>query len=630
MKTRSKRSKRAEPKQTKEDKPDLLIRSAQVEVRAAQGDNPPEVRMSVSSEEPVLTYIYFNEQWQRAYEILDHGSGSVDLSRAKEGLVVLDRHYGDQIGLMEVNLENRKLGGPVSFCTGARAQEILQDAAKGLRRNVSVGYTVNVDSYKLEGDQDGIPVVRAMSWMPYEASFEPVPADTTVGVNRADQTMAKQTAQKATVVKQEERKMNPKEMAELFARAAKYGIEADVVQGLIADGKGRAELDALIVEKQEKDAETLRKEVVELKERKPEEQKKPDKPGADEIRKVAPIGGSPEAEAKAVRKFSVMNVLRHFAGMKVDIGYEREISEECSKLRGKPAEGIIIPFGALAKRDFTVSGTSSSSVATDLYSGEFIDLLRSKYILGQLGCQFLTGLVGDVAIPKMTAGATGYWVTEGSDVTESAPTLGQVTGSPHTAGALVDISRKLLIQSTPDAEDMVRMEVMERVLRTVQIAVFAGTGANGQPSAITNASGINNPTVTQGTPTHAEILGFVADIMSDSASAPGQKWAMTGEVWAKLADTDVDSGSGLKVLDYKSKTVVGYPYVDPSSDLPANSLWFGNWASVVIGVWGNGVDVATTDSKLFASGGLTVRALQDVDVMVRLGQSLAYNTEVTT
>jgi hypothetical protein len=51
---------------------------------------------------------------------------------------------------------------------------------------------------------------------------------------------------------------------------------------------------------------------------------------------------------------------------------------------------------------------------------------------------------------------------------------------------------------------------------------------------------------------------------------------------------------------------------------------------VVIGVWGNGVDVATTDSKLFASGGMTLRALQDVDVMVRLGQSLAYNTAVTT
>jgi flagellar motor protein MotB len=50
---------------------------------------------------------------------------------------------------------------------------------------------------------------------------------------------------------------------------------------------------------------------------------------------------------------------------------------------------------------------------------------------------------------------------------------------------------------------------------------------------------------------------------------------------------------------------------------------------VVVGIWGNGVDVAMTDSKLFASGGVTLRALQDVDVMVRLGQALAYNVAVT-
>jgi flagellar motor protein MotB len=50
----------------------------------------------------------------------------------------------------------------------------------------------------------------------------------------------------------------------------------------------------------------------------------------------------------------------------------------------------------------------------------------------------------------------------------------------------------------------------------------------------------------------------------------------------------------------------------------------------VIGVWGNGVDLAATDASLFASGGMTLRALQDVDVMVRLGQALAYNTAVTS
>jgi HK97 family phage major capsid protein len=597
----------------KAEQPDLMIRAAFVDVRVAEGDAPAQVRMSVSSEEPVLTYCDVNGQWMRCYEILDHGPNSVDMTRMNDGLVILDRHYGDQIGLMRAEVKDRKIGGAVEFCTGARAQEIAADSAKGLRRNVSVGYVVRSDSYRIEGDKDGIPVVRAMSWMPYEASFEPVPADTTVGVNRAAQTM---TAEKPA----KEDAMDPKEMAKLFERAAKFGIGADVVSALVADGKGRAELDSLIVEKQGQEVAQRDAEIVTLKARKPD---------APPAKTVQPIGGSVETEAQVLRKYSVLNVCRSLAGMKADVGFEREISEECAKQRGKPAEGIIIPFNALMKRDFTVAGTSSASVATQLQSGQFIDLLRTEYVLGRLGVQFLTGLVGDIAIPKMSAGATGYWVAEGGDITESQPTLGQVTGTPHTAGALVDISRKLMIQSTPSAEEMVRNEIVERVLRTIQIAVFAGTGADGQPSAITNATGINNPSVTTGTPTYAELLGFPGAIMADSAMADAMKWAMTAEVWAKLAATATNGAGSPLALNPDTGRLAGYGY-EVTEDLPANSLWFGNWRSVVVGIWGNGVDVAMTDSKLFASGGVTLRALQDVDVMVRLGQALAYNTTVTS
>jgi HK97 family phage major capsid protein len=99
-------------------------------------------------------------------------------------------------------------------------------------------------------------------------------------------------------------------------------------------------------------------------------------------------------------------------------------------------------------------------------------------------------------------------------------------------------------------------------------------------------------------------------------------------VWAKLAATATNGAGSPLALNPDTGRLAGYGY-EVTEDLPANSLWFGNWRSVVVGIWGNGVDVAMTDSKLFASGGVTLRALQDVDVMVRLGQALAYNTAVT-
>ena len=618
MKKRAMNMRKTEPK-AKIDTPDLLIRAATVSVRAADGDAPAQVRMSVSSEEPVLTYAYFNEQWQRVYEILDHSEGSVDMSRCADGLVILDRHYGDQIGLMPVAISDRKLGGPVEFCSGIRAQEISADAAKGLRRNVSVGYQVRADSYKLEDTQDGIPVVRAMSWMPYEASFEPVPADTTVGVNRAAKNQTAQT------VRQEKNKMTPKEFGQLYARAAKFGISADDVAGMVTDDStydaARALLDAKIVEKQAETAEAQRKEIETLKNR------KPDAPTAVKDESVI---GAPNVVVKTERKYSLMNVLRSLSGMKADIGAEREVSDELANQRGSAAKGMIIPHAALANRDFTVSGTSSASVSTDLMASEFIDLLRTRSVLGAAGVRFLTGLSGNVAIPKMSAGATGYWVAEAGDITESQPTLGQVTGSPHTCGVMTDISRRLILQSTPSAEMLVRDEIVERIIRTIQIAVFAGTGSDGQPSAITTATGINNPNVTTGTPTYAELLGFPGAIMADNAEMDGQKWIMTAEVWQKLAATFTDGTAKAEhVLDWSSKTCLGFPYL-VTEDVPANSAWFGAWSTVNVGVWGGGIDINVDTSTLSSSGGVRIVGLQDVDVMVRLGQALAYNAAVTS
>lgn len=610
-KTKSKNS--AEVETVKRDETALTYRSVDMEVIDNDDeDKKPVIRMTVSSETPVLTDIRMNDQWLYAYEILDHSESSIDRSRCSDGLIVQDTHYGDQVGLIRAPIiTNLKLGGIVEFCTGERASNLEADAAKGLRRNVSVGYTVNRASYVLEGEKDGYPLVRAMRWTPYEASFVPVPADTGVGVGRSLKEKENKEPEQSGKGK---RIMETKEITAMFKRAAKFGIDADTVQALIDDGKGERELSELIITAQAERVHVL-------------ETKKPDMP---EKRDAAPILGGSKTDVpdKEMRKYSVVNVIRSLTGDRVDIGREREISDQLGKERNRAARGIIIPHAVLGQRAFTVSGTSSATVATNLMDSEFIDLLRTRSILGGLGVRFLPGLVGNVAIPKMTAGATGYWVTEASAITGSEPTLGQVTGTPHTAGVMVDISRLLLNQSTPAAEMITRDELIERLARTIQIAVFAGTGSDGQPSAITTATGINSPSVTQGTPTMGEILGFPGAIFADNAAGATMKWAMTAEVWAKLAATAINGNGSPLLLDPVTGKMLGYAY-EQSEDLPANSLWFGDWSTVNVGVWGNGVDLNVDDKSLSSSGGLRLVALQDVDVMVRLGQKLAYSTAVT-
>jgi len=616
---RSKTKPKAEPESKERNELGLSFRSVGVKATREEGSDDIRVEMSVSSAEPVLSYVYFNERYQQVYEILDHSESSIKKDRMKDGLVIQDTHWGDQIGLIrEPKLIDGKLGGTIEFCTGERAQEIAKDAEKGLRTNSSVGYIVDQSSYVLDGEKDGIPVVRAMSWTPYEASFVNVPADTSVGVGRE--------LNKQPPVKQESKEerniMTPKEIAALYTRGMKFGIEASAIEALPMETNegARAALDALIVAKQSKDVEERDATIITLKERKPEmpngKIREPVLDGADDIPK------------KDMRKYDLMKAIRTLAGGKEDIGLEREISDELAKKRGKDASGLIVPHAVLAKRDFTVSGTTSYTVATELKADEFIDVLRPQTVLAPLGVNFMSGLVGDVAIPKMTAGGAGYWVSEGNTITESQPTLGQVTGTPHTCGVMTDISRKLMRQSTPDAERMVSNDMIRELAQTIQVAVFAGGGGD-DPSAITTATGINTPSVTQGTPTYEEILGFPGDVFGDNAGGQSMKFTGTSEVWTKLASTVTATNSGRFVLDPLTNKCVGYDFL-MCNDLPANSLWFGDWSTVVVGIWGSGIDVNVDTSTLSSSGGVRLVSLQDVDIMVRLGYKLAYSSAVTS
>jgi HK97 family phage major capsid protein len=593
----------------------MLFRGCSVDGSMGGDDKKtPKVRMTISSDTPCLTYVEFKGQYMKAYEILDHSESSIDRSRMLDGLIIQDTHHGDQIGLIRnVEIKDGKMGGEVEFCSGERAQEIAQDAANGLRKNSSAGYMVDPSSYHLEGDKDGIPVVRAMRWTPYEGSFVNVPADTRVGVGRELEVNKKPSVEGAN---KKEKNMTPKQYGELLARALEFGV---------------AERLGAIVEANPEfaDAQRVLNDVIINAQR--------DEIKVNKAQKVDPLAGRaavvPVASAVTpaqMKRYSVMNALRSLAGNHtVDAGFEREVSQELAKERGKAATGLIIPFAALGKREFTVSGTSSATVQTTVMANEFIDLLRTQSVLGAAGVRFMTGLVGDVAIPKMTAGATGYWVAESGTITGSQPTMGQVTGTPHTCGVLVDISRKLLAQSTPSAEMLVRDEIMERIIRTIQIAVFAGTGADGQPAAITNATGINDITVTTGTPTYAQLLDFIGAIMADNAMADNQKWIGTGEVWAKLASTATNGAGSPPALDAMTNKLIGRDFLT-TEDVPANSLWFGNWATVAIGIWGNGLDINADTATLSNAGGLRLVGLQDIDVMVRNGAALSYDLAVTS
>jgi hypothetical protein len=172
----------------------------ELEVRAL-ADNEEVIRIAISTETP---YLRDRLNGHRVgYEVLGHRSDEVDMTYLQDGAPFLFEHRTDtQIGVLE-NIEldtiNGVLRADVRFSSSQFAQDILEDIKRGIRKRISVGY--EVWEYADVGEaEDGIPVVRATKWRPFEASLVSIPADLNAGVNKhfqisEEQTMAKMKAE---------------------------------------------------------------------------------------------------------------------------------------------------------------------------------------------------------------------------------------------------------------------------------------------------------------------------------------------------------------------------------------------------------------------------------------------------
>lgn len=627
-----------------------IFREAEIEVEtrdAGDGKTETLVRATVSSETPYPRTMWDeeNKAWVRGHEVLGHSKGEIDDSRMKDGLVIQDTHWGDQIGIIrKPELKDGKLGGVIEFGCGARAQEIAKDAAKGIRRNMSVGYIVK--EYKKDGKaEDGLPIFRVTKWTPYEASFVNVPADTNIGVGRVlnitDEAKPETRAAEAAAVTRKENEMDAKTIAALMAKAERAHMKAADVSAMIEAGKTETEIANEIAERACAYADELAK--------------KPAAPEAPKTKTAIDDGNAP-AIGKGERKYNLVNVIRamvaaHEGKIGPDVGFEREVSDEIGKRSGKKSEGgFFVPSSALlGSRAFDKANAAAALVATDTLFGEFIEALVADTVLGAAGVRTLAGLVGDVTIPK-SGSATAYWVTtEGGNSTETTPNIGQVGATPHTVGAYTDITRKLLMQSGIGPQTLIADLLREAIGRAIETAVFSGSGASGQPLGLDNwtetigGNSVAIPTVsmTAGSPTHDNLVDFWQKVYTANAARGSLKYIGSPAVKALLcktrdytpfnntgakASSGVVGAVGNEYLCTKDGKVEGYDFL-MSNLCNSKKLYFGDWSQIMLAFW-SGIDLTVDTSSLSKSGGVRVVALQDCDVIVRHREAFAIGTAI--
>jgi HK97 family phage major capsid protein/HK97 family phage prohead protease len=584
---------------------DLERRSGVVDIAVRGVDEKKRtVSIAVSSELPV----------ERSFgkEILVHEPNAIDMAFLSSGRapLLLDHDMERQIGVIEsVSLDaDRVLRANVRFGRSALAQEIFQDVVDGIRGNVSVGYRVN----KMERSTTNKDEYLVRSWSVLEVSVVSIPADQSVGVGRSAAALEPQPKVEPSI-KKEVKMTDEVNMDAVRAEAAEAAAKnASAIIELGARHNKRDLADSAL--RSGKSIEQFRGELLDV--------IGSDKPLANEN-----IGMT----KKEIRQFSVVRAIAALANpsdrrLREAAAFEFEVSEAAAQRYGRGAQGVMLPTDVLGvwKRDLNTSD-DNEIVATNLLANEFIDVLRNASSVMQAGARMLPGLVGNVAIPKKTAASASGWIsTEGGAASESEPTFGTVSLTPKNVGAFTDMTRQLILQSTPAIEQLVRDDLTQALALAIDKGALEGSGSSGQPTGILNTSGVNKPTsFAAAVPTFAEMVAMETAVAEDNALFGNLAYITDAATYGGLKTKAKDAGSGMFVLEGGQAN--GYNVIR-TQQATAGNVYFGNFADCMIGMWG-GLDLTVDPYTASTTGTVRIVALQTIDVALRNAVSFAYNND---
>ena len=606
------------------------------------------IRFPFSSEAPV-------ERWF-GKEILSHEPGCVRIGQRQKSMPLLFNHkMDDLIGVVEsIELCNDKR----QYCTirfgrDERGEWAFQQAKDGILSNASFLYRV----FKFIEDVE-TETYTAIDWEPYEVSLVTVPADASVGIGRSateespqaeiitrnhqpavaekkEQTMPEvkdkptdgAPAGVATIDVNQIAERERQRIIEIDAMCRQHNIATDVRDGMIKNGATIEQARGTVLDQlQTRTAE----------------------PAVSAGR-----GFAPDLSEREKASYSMIRAINAVINKDwKNAGFEREVSNEISKRMSKTTEGFFmptnIPFAERAQYAADAPATGGVMVATNLLSGNFIDILRKKARLMQLGATVLSGLVGNVAIPRQKGSSSVFWIGEKGTLTESEATFELVTLAMRTAGTYSAITRNMLMQSTPDVEMLARADLIASLALGIDLAGLSGPGGDA-PLGIANQAGVQ--TVIGGANgallTIDHLIDMETAIATKDADVDGMAYLANAQTVGRLKKIVSQTGQYLWTnapFGQRSGTpgeINGYP-VARSNQARSNltkgtssglcsEAFFGNWADVLIGEWGS-VEIMPNpyDPTMYKQGGVLLRILQSVDVAIRHPESFCTMSDALT
>ena len=638
-------------KQTEKLFRSLIIGKAEREAMA--GDSRT-IELAFASETPV-------SRWGDL-EILSHDGGDYDFSRINDGshpLLAGHCEYDpdSQIGVVERAWVDgdRVSRAVVRFGNGAKAQEYYRDVKEGIRKNVSVGYDVTglISSREMPGGNQEC----RYRWMPTHVAIVPVPADTKAGVGRsaAGIDSPNNLANKTAVI--EIPKTNMNRNLQLDPAAADVSGGADVIKQERARERERTKAitlaaDALIKDHGEKDGGGMREKIRQLANEAISGDLSPETFSNRALTAVLlasparTVGIEDCADSAGQRNYSLIRGIQSCIARngRTPDGLEGEVHQEMVRHSSKdyPHNGFQVPYNVrvkagprkIGRRDMQATVfPSGGAVVPSILRPEIIELLRNEIFLAQVGMRTLSGLTGNILIPRQDSPATAYSVSEIAAATLSQQTLSQVAMSPKRAVAQERYSKQFLMQASPDMEAFLRDDLFTVLALYLDYMGINGSGAGSQPLGIMQTPGIGSITFG-GTPTYKQMVSMETTLRKANvrgalvyASTPGTKGSLKTVAEALTGATTIGGAQNAiwKGMAEGRGEVNGYEAID-TNQIPNDQVILGDFSQVIMGVWG-GLDVVVDPFTLAGNAEYQITVNTWYDFALRHPQAIIVSAD---
>lgn len=240
------------------------------------------------------------------------------------------------------------------------------------------------------------------------------------------------------------------------------------------------------------------------------------------------------------------------------------------------------------ERAITVAAEGEDVVATDLM--DIVRPLQAKNVMVQAGAKYLSGLVGDVQYPVMSAANCG-WEGEIDEAEESTITFSNIKLTPKRLTTVVPISKQFLTQDSVGAENAIREEIINAINAKLE-ATILGSGAG---DANTPA-GLFNGTVAEVTD-FAGLCDMEADI--EDANVYGDlKYILAPK--AKSALRNMAKSAKSTQLVYENGEVDGTMALS-TSHVKDTNFTYGDFSQFIIAQWG-ALDIVVDNYTLASKG----------------------------